>query len=156
MISIASHGGYLSLEESAVEHASPAGSGTVDGEAVTYYEVTIDVAKVADAPDLTDEERITIQAALPLLRSAGYSGTTERIGIDAAGFIREITATERFSDGSSEVRRSILSNFGCARTVSMPNETPPLVTTTTPCQPAAGSTTSTTVSPSSTSAPAAG
>jgi hypothetical protein len=154
MISIASHGGYLSLEESAVENASPVGSGTVDGAAVTYYEVSIDVAELADAPDLTDEERTTIQEALPLLRSAGYSGTTERIGIDAAGFIREITATERFSDGSTEVRRSILSNFGCARTISMPNETPPPVTTTAPCQPAV-TTTTTTVSPSSTSSPAA-
>jgi hypothetical protein len=152
MISIASHGGYLSLEESAVENASPVGSGTVDGAAVTYYEVTIDVAKLADAPDLTDEERLTIEEALPLLRSAGYSGTTERIGIDAAGFIREITATERFSDGSVEVRQSILSNFGCAGTVYMPDETPPPVTTTTPCQPPA---TTATVSSSSTSSPAA-
>jgi hypothetical protein len=152
MISIASHGGYLSLEESAVENASPVGSGTVEGAAVTYYEVTIDVTKLADAHDITDEERTTIQEALPLLRSAGYSGTTERIGIDAPGFIREITATERFSDGSTEVRQSILSNFGCARTVYMPNETPPPATTTTPCQSPA---TTAAVSPSSTSSPVA-
>jgi hypothetical protein len=151
MISIASHGGYLSLEESAIQNASPAGTGTVDGTAVTYYDVTIDVAKLADAADLTDEERTTIHDALPLLRSAGYSGTTERIGIDAAGFIREISATEHFSDGSSEVRQSILSNFGCAGTVYMPNETPPPVTTTTPCQPPA---TSTPASPTSTTSPA--
>jgi hypothetical protein len=140
MISIASHGGYLALEESSVQQASPAGTGTVDGATVTYFDVTIDVAELADAPDLTDEERTTIQEALPLLRSAGYSGTTEHIGIDAAGYIRETTATEHFSDGSSETRHSILSNFGCAPTVYLPNETPPPVTTTTPCQPPATTT----------------
>lgn len=84
MIDIASRFGYLSLDEFPVESASPAGNGTVDGDAVTYDDVTIDVNKAADAPDLTEEERTTIAAALPLPRSAGYSGTTER-----------------FSDGSS-------------------------------------------------------
>ncbi len=52
MISIASRGGYLNLEEEAVASAQPAGTGTVRDEPVTYYDVTIDITKMADAPDL--------------------------------------------------------------------------------------------------------
>jgi hypothetical protein len=132
MITLASRGGYLELEESAVQHATPAGTGTIDGATLTYYDITIDVAKLADAPDLTGEERATIAAALPLLRSAGYSGTEERIGIDAAGFIRDVTATERFADGSTMSRRTLLSNFGCAPTVTLPGQPAPPPTTA-PC-----------------------
>ena len=133
MITLASRGGYLDLEESAVQHATPAGTGTIDGATLTYYDITIDVAKLADATDLTGEERATIAAALPLLRSAGYSGTEERIGIDAAGFIRDVTATERFADGSTMSRRTLLSNFGCAPTVTMPDQPAPPPTTA-PCR----------------------
>jgi hypothetical protein len=134
MITLASRGGYLDLEESAVQHATPDGTGTIDGATLTYYDITIDVSKLANAPDLTSEERATIAAALPLLTSAGYSGTDERVGIDAAGFIRDVTATEHFADGSTMSRRTLLSNFGCAPTVTMPDQPAP-PSTTAPCRP---------------------
>jgi len=114
---------------------------------VTYYDVTIDLKKLADAPDLSDVQRATIEAAIPKLESAGYSGTNEQIGIDAQGYIRSVDATTSFADGSTWVRHSVLYNFGCAPKVSMPNE-PPAPPTTTPCVPPP--TTTTTAPPSST------
>jgi hypothetical protein len=149
MINLASRTGYLNLEQAAIRGAQVVGTGTVDGTTVTYYDVTIDVTALADAPDLTDEQRATIEHALPLLASAGYSGTDERIGIDDAGFIREVTATERFSDGSAYTRHTILSNFGCAADVTMPDEQPAATPPTTPC-PSSAPTTTTTTEPTST------
>jgi hypothetical protein len=134
MLSLASRGGYLNLEEESVATAQPAGTGTVRDIPVTYYDVTIDVKKLADAPDLSDVQRATIAAAVPMLEQAGYTGTKERIGIDDQGYIRQVDATTTFSDGSSMVRHSVLYNFGCAPKVTMPNE-PPAAPTTTPCAP---------------------
>jgi hypothetical protein len=144
VISIASRGGYLNLEEEGVASAEPAGTGTVGDAAVTYYDVTIDIRRLADAPNLSDVQRQTIAAALPLLDASGYRGTTERIGIDEMGYVREINSTTSFDDGSSTVRHSVLSNFGCARKVYMPNETPSPDTTPASCP------TTTTASPSTT------
>jgi hypothetical protein len=143
---IASRGGYLYLEEEAIASAEPAGTGTVGDVPVTYYDVTIDVTRLADAPNLSDIQRQTIAAALPLLEESGYAGTTERIGVDDQGHVREVNATTNFDDGSSTVGHSILSNFGCAPKVHMPNETPPRATTPAPCD------ASTTASPSATTA----
>lgn len=148
MISLASRGGYLYLEEAAVASAEPAGTGTVDDVPVTYYDVTVDVTRLADAPDLSDVQRQAIAAALPLLEQSGYQGTTERIGVDDSGYLREVDATTDFDDGSSMARRSVLSNFGCAPKVYMPNETPPPPDTAAP--PCA---TTTTVVPSTTATP---
>jgi hypothetical protein len=146
MISIASRGGYLYLEEEAIASAEPAGTGTVGDVPVTYYDVTIDVTRLVDAPNLSDVQRQTIAAALPLLEESGYRGTSERIGVDDLGHVREVNATTNFDDGSSTVGHSILSNFGCAPNVYMPNETPPPATGS-PC------TTTTTGSPSTTASP---
>jgi hypothetical protein len=150
MISIASRGGYLYLEEEAIASAEPAGAGTVGDVPVTYYDITIDVTRLADAPNLSDNQRQTIAAALPLLEQSGYRGTTERVAVDDMGYVREVNATTNFDDGSRTVRHSVLSNFGCAPKVYMPNETPPPAATPAPC--ATGSPT-TTGSPSSTTAP---
>jgi hypothetical protein len=60
MISLASPGGAINLEQAAVSKATPDGDGTVDGFHVTYYDVTIDMTQLADTPDLTDEQRQTI------------------------------------------------------------------------------------------------
>lgn len=152
MISLASPGGSLNLEEEAVADAAPAGTGTVDGTSVTYYDVTIDMTKLAEAPDLTDVQRATIEAALPLLHRGGYTGTTERIGVDAVGMIREVTATTHFADGSTGTRRTVLSNFGCAPRVSPPDRIPPSVSAPVPC-PAPDATTATTAPPSDPTAP---
>jgi hypothetical protein len=146
MLSLASRGGYLNLEEESVATAQPAGTGTVRDIPVTYYDVTIDVKKLADAPDLSDVQRATIAAAIPKLEAAGYSGTNERIGIDAQGYIRSVDATTGFADGSTWVRHSVLYNFGCAPKVTMPNE-PPAPPTTTPCAPPTTTAPPTTVAP---------
>jgi hypothetical protein len=140
MISIASRGGYLNLEEEAVATAEPAGTGTVGDVAVTYYDVSIDIRKLADAANLSDVQRQTIAAALPLLDESGYTATTERIGVDSAGYVRSVDATTSFEDGSSMVRHSVLSNFGCAPKVTMPNQTPEPAPTT-PCPPESTTTT---------------
>ncbi len=153
MIALASPGGSLNLEEEAVADATPAGTGSVDGTDVTYYDVTIDMTKLADTPDLNDAQRETVQAALPLLRQGGYTGTTERIGVDAAGWIREVTATNHFDDGSTGTRHTTLSNFGCAPRISPPNQPAPAVTTPSPCP--APDPTATTSPPTSTSTPSA-
>jgi hypothetical protein len=150
MISIASRGGYLYLEEEAIASAEPAGTGTVGDVPVTYYDVTIDVTRLGDAPSLSDIQRRTIAAALPLLEESGYRGTTERIGVDDAGHVREVRATTNFDDGSSTVGHSVLSNFGCAPKVFMPNETSP------PATPYALCPTATTASPSPTAPPSSG
>ncbi|MGH9287069.1 MAG: hypothetical protein ACRD0V_02025 [Acidimicrobiales bacterium] len=156
MISIASRGGYLYLEEEAIGSAEPAGTGTVGDVAVTYYDVTIDVTRLVDAPNLSDIQRQTIEAALPLLEGSGYRGTTERIGVDDMGHVREVNATTNFDDGSSTVGHSVLSNFGCAPKVYMPNETPPPATEPAPCATTTTASlpstppTTTTTSPSST------
>lgn len=151
MISIASHGGNLNLEEQAIATAQPSGTGTVRDVPVTYYDVTVDITKLADVPNLSDVERQTITDALPLLEGSGYRGTSERIGVGEQGYVREVTSTTKFDNGSSMAHHSVLSNFGCAPKVYMPNETPPPVTTTQPCAPSAPTTTS-----PSTSAPTTG
>jgi hypothetical protein len=133
MISIASRGGYLNLEEESVAAAEPGGTGTVDGVTVTYYDVTIDIRKLAGAAHLSDAQSQTIAAAVPLLEQSGYTGTSERLGVDDAGYIRSVDSTTSFEDGSSMVRRSVLSNFGCAPTVAMPNEAAAPPVTTQPC-----------------------
>ena len=142
MISLASPGGALNLEQEAVADATPAGTGSVDGVNVTYYDVTIDMTKLADTPDLNDVQRQTIQAALPLLHRGGYTGTTERIAVDDDGYIREVRATNHFEDGSTGTRHTVLSNFGCAAKVYPPDQIAPAVTTTRPCAPSPSTTTS--------------
>ena len=150
MISIASRGGYLYLEEEAIASAEPAGTGTVGDVPVTHYDVTIDVTRLVDAPNLSDIQRQTIAAALPLLEESGYTGTTERIGVDDMGHVREVNATTNFDDGSSTVGHSVLSNFGCAPKVYVPNETLPPATEPSPCATTTTGSPSTTASPSTT------
>ena len=151
MLGLASQGGYLNLEQEAVATATAAGTGSVDGTPVAYYDVTLDLTKLVDAPNLTDEERTTMQDAIPLLAQGGYSGTTETIGIDSAGYIREVTATTKYADGSSSTRHTILSNFGCASKVYTPDQEAPPVTTTVPCAPAPSAAVTTT--PTTTTTP---
>ena len=130
MISLANHTGYLGIEREAVLGATAAGTGALDdGTPISYYDVTVDVRRLADSPALTDEQRRALKDAFATLESAGYTGTNERVGIDGAGFVREVTSTTKFADGSTMTRHSVFSNFGCAGTVTMPNEpsaeTPP-------------------------------
>jgi hypothetical protein len=150
MMSLANNSGYLGLEASAIESAVTDGEGTLDdGTPVTYYSVTIDVTKMVDGAGLTDEQRQAMSDAVATLQSAGYTGTEERVGIDAAGFIREVTASTRFADGSSMTRHTVFSNFGCAARIAMPNEA--AVEGTAGLCPPVGAPTSTTTAPTSTS-----
>ena len=159
MMSLANNSGYLGLEASAIESAVTDGEGTLgDGTPVTYYSVTVDVTKMADGEGLTDEQRQAISDAVATLQSAGYAGTEERVGIDDAGFIRDVTASTKFADGSSMTRHTVFSNFGCAARISMPNESavggsagacPPVAAATT-----AVPTTSTTATTTTVSSPA--
>jgi hypothetical protein len=153
MLGLSSRGGYLNLEQAAVADASVDGTGTVDGVNVTYYDVTIDLTKLIESPDLSDEERTTMQAALPVLKDAGYTGTQEKLGVDADGYIREVDSTTKFADGSSSSRHSTLSHFGCAATVYTPDQPVPPVTTTLPCAPPPGTAVATAPAPTTTSTP---
>ncbi len=147
MISLANNTGYLGLESEMVHSATTDGTGKLDdGTPVTYYRVEVDVTKMADAPALSDEQRQAINDALDVLNRAGYTGTDERLAVDDAGFIREVTATTNFGDGGSMTRHSLFSNFGCAPHVSMPNE-PPDSTTTGTCTPGTTTTTPATTTP---------
>ncbi len=128
MIGLANPTGYLQLEKEAVIRAEAAGTGTVDGTDVTYFDVSVDLAKILDAPDLSAGQQQTISAALQLLDRAGYTSTHEKVAIDAAGFIRQATVVSRFADGSSMTRTTTLSNYGCAGTVVMPGRPVPATT----------------------------
>jgi hypothetical protein len=132
-INLANPNGYLNLAQQAIEHAAPAGSGTADGTPVTYYDVSVDVAQLAHGANLTDQQHITIDDAARVLKKAGYVGTKQRMGIDGAGFVREINSTATFTDGSALIRHTTFSNFGCAPTISMPNQPAVPTTTAVPC-----------------------
>jgi hypothetical protein len=149
-LSLAVPGGQINLQEEAVATAAPSGEGEVKGTHVTYYDVTIDMTRLADVAGLSADQRATIDDALPFLRQGGYSGTTERIGVDDEGFVREVALTNHFSDGSTGTQHHVLSNFGCA-----PKLTPPDAggtVTPVPCPPPTPASTTTT-RPSSTSVP---
>ncbi|HKA84412.1 MAG TPA: hypothetical protein VKD21_11145, partial [Acidimicrobiales bacterium] len=74
----------------------------------------------------------------------------ERVGVDDMGYVREINSTTNFDDGSSTVRHSVLSNFGCAPKVYMPNETPPTATEPRRCDTTTTGSASSAASPSTT------
>lgn len=156
MLGLASPTGYLSLSASAVTDVTPAGRGEVDGTPVTYYDVVSDTAAMRDLPGLTDEQRRTIDAALQVLDRSGFVEARARIGIDAAGYIRESTSTATFADGTTMKRHMTLSQFGCVGTgptpanpTGTPEALPPECATPAPTAPAD----TTPTDPTSTTAP---
>ena len=56
MMGMASPTGYLDLEQPAISAAAEVGPSTIDGVAVTQYELAIDPAALASAPGMTSEE----------------------------------------------------------------------------------------------------
>jgi hypothetical protein len=122
MMGMASPTGYLDLVQPAVSTATEVGASTVDGVSVTQYKLAIDPSSLATAPGVTTEEADTITAALGLLRTAGLSGISDLVSIDASGFIRESSSTVSFADGGTVTLDAHFSNFGCAGTVLMPNQ----------------------------------
>jgi hypothetical protein len=158
--------GYLDLDQSMITSADETGTGTVDGVAVTVYQLSITAAQEANVSDTTAEEAKAISAANAVLQAQGYTGTTVQVSIDASGYIRQTRSVAHFSDGSTQISQSTFSDFGCAGTVLMPGQSgataPPAgcvspdtgvapATTTTTAPPSTTSTTSTTAPPSTTS-----
>ena len=64
MMGMASPTGYLDLVQPAVTSATEAGTATVDGVAVTQYQLTIDPGSLATAPGTSSEEQSAINAAI--------------------------------------------------------------------------------------------
>jgi hypothetical protein len=122
MMGMASPTGYLDLEQPAISAAAEVGPSTVDGVAVTQYELAIDPTALASAPGVSSEEANTINAAIAVLTAEGYTNIRDLVSIDASGFIRESSSTVAFSDGGSVTLDAHFSNFGCAGTVLMPGE----------------------------------
>ncbi len=123
MLGMASPTGYLDLTLPSVSGATQEGTGTVDGVAVTNYDVTVDPSQLATSPGTTPEEATTIDNAVAVLDQQGFTGTTVVVGIDASGFIREAVSTTHFADGGTSVLTATFSDFGCAGTALMPGQT---------------------------------
>ena len=122
MMGMASPTGYLDLVQPAVTSATEVGTATVDGVAVTQYQLTIDPGSLATAPGTSSEEQSAINAAVQALTSEGYRTINDLVSIDASGFIRESASTVAFSDGGTVTLDAHFSNFGCAGTVLMPGQ----------------------------------
>jgi hypothetical protein len=144
MLQLASSNGYLAIEREAVTGATASGSGTVDGVPVTEFDVSVDLDRLALVPGLTPDETKTISDALAVLHQEGYTKTTVRVGIDAAGFIRSVHAVDHFADGGTATYDGTFSNFG---------PVPGAATSTTPVTPGSPDTTATTSTTATTTAP---
>jgi hypothetical protein len=110
--------GRLDLAQNMITGATETGTGTVDGDTVTVYAVTINVENEANQAGLSPEQQTTIDQALAVLRNQDYTGTSEVVSIDGAGYIREIKTSVTFSTGASVVGDQIYSNFGCGGTLT--------------------------------------
>ena len=129
MLGLASPTGYLNLDPAETSSADQVGTDTVDGVPVEVYQITQSPAQAAQVPGLTDQEQQAVAAAMQLLSQQGYTGSTVRVSVDAAGFIRRTQTTDHFSDGTTLTSEAEFSDFGCAGTVLMPGQsgssTPP-------------------------------
>ncbi len=122
MMGLASPTGYLELDQDAITSASEVGTGVVDGAPVTIYQVSLDPAQEATVPGTTPDEATALKAALSLLQQQGYSGTTVKVSIDDAGYIRQNVSVATFSDGVTQTQSVTFSDFGCAGKVLMPGQ----------------------------------
>ena len=129
MQGLASAGGYLDLESQEIEHASPAGTGTVDGVPVTIYRLSVTGVQDPNLSRLTPEQVTTIQSADAILKTNGFSGETVWVSVDADGYIREQRTQAALPTGGTVTDDNVFSDFGCAGTVLMPGQqgssTPP-------------------------------
>ena len=117
MMGLADPYGRLDLAVNMITGATQTGTGLVDGTPVTTYAVTINVENEAHQAGLSPEQQATIDQALTFLQQQGYTGTSEVVSVDAAGYIREIKSTVTFASAASVVGDQTYSNFGCAGTV---------------------------------------
>jgi len=125
MMGLASPTGYLELDQNAITSTSQIGTGVVDGVAVTVYQVTLDAARQATVPGATPEEATTISDALAVLEQQGFTGSTIKVSIDAAGYIRQTVSIASFADGVTQTSQTTFSDFGCAGRVLMPGQSGP-------------------------------
>lgn len=152
MIALANPSGRLSLDQNMVTSVEQVGTGSVDGVPVTNYRVSIDLYRVLDQSGLSSDQQTAMSEALAILGSQGYEGTSEIVSIDAAGFIREVKSVASFSNGGSMTSETILSEIGCAGTVTPgdPVPSPPPPGCVSPDQPESGLPSTTTTPSSST------
>ena len=118
MMGLADPYGRLDLAQNMITGATETGTGTVDGDAVTIYAVTINVENEANQAGLSPEQQTTIDQALTVLQNQDYTGTSELVSVDGAGYIREIKTSVTFASGASVVGDQIYSNFGCGGTLT--------------------------------------
>ena len=81
---------------------APAGTGSIESVPVTFYDVTVDMAKLIGVPGLTAEQRKATREAVTQLASAGYRGTSVKVGIDDAGYIRSTVTVSKFDGGADD------------------------------------------------------
>jgi hypothetical protein len=154
MMGLADPYGRLDLAKNMITGATETGTGTVDGAAVTIYAVTINVENEANQAGLSPQQQTTIDQALTVLQNQDYTGTSEVVSVDGAGYIREIKTSVTFATGASVVGDQIYSDFGCGGTLTpgSPLVQPAPAGCVSPDQPGAtvptSSTTTTTTSPS--------
>ena len=123
MLGLASPTGYLNLDPAETSSASLVGTGTVSGTPVDVYQIFQTPGQGAQVPGLTAQEQLAVADAMKLLENQGYTGSTVRVSVDAAGFIRRTQTTDHFADGTTMTSQAVFSNFGCAGTVLMPGQT---------------------------------
>ena len=123
MLGLASPTGYLSLDPAETTKANLVGTDTVDGITVGVYQIFMTPGQGSRVPGLSAQERQATSDAPAVLNQQGYTGSTVRISVDSAGYIRRTQTTDHFADGSTMTSEAEFSNFGCAGTVVMPGQT---------------------------------
>ena len=111
MTRMASPNAYLALEQPTVTGATEAGTGTVDGVAVTNYTVDVDLHELVHSAGLSADETTTIEDALAVLDEEGYHGTTATVSVDADGLIRKVVSVTSFDDGGTVTHEATYSDF---------------------------------------------
>ncbi len=124
MMGLSSPYGYLDLADSAITGASQTGTTTLNGAVLTEYEVILDAAQLVHLPGMSSEQIQAASDGLALLQNGGYTHTTVRIGIDAAGYVRQSRTTFSFADGGVVTADVSYYDFGCAGTVVLPTVEP--------------------------------
>jgi hypothetical protein len=74
MMGLADPYGRLDLAKNMITNATETGTGTVDGDAVTIYAVTINVENEANQAGLSPEQQTTIDQALTVLQNRTTPG----------------------------------------------------------------------------------
>jgi hypothetical protein len=135
MMGLSSPNGHLDLTEQSITSAAQVGTSTINGDPITEYVVHVNAAQLVQQPGMTAEQVKTAADGFQLLDHEGYTGTTERVGIDDAGYLRTSNTVWNFADGGTVVADTTFSDYGCAGTVVLPTQTPqapPAATCTSP------------------------